>query len=130
MAEERGGSDGDEADSRPRHRWRFRLPPVRLPPVSLPPFVGERRLPVGGVGVLVVAALVDIGDAWVALSAGGPGRLLGSIAVLVIATLLAGRVGLLAGWEVIAVLLGAGRLTVIPSVVGVVLVRARWHGRG
>lgn len=111
-------------------RFEFRLPPLRIPSfdlgdveVSLP--VPDRITgdPLGGRGVLALAVLVDVVDAALLLGLSEQALLVRSVVLLGVAPVLVGRVGLLAGWESIAVVLGSAEATAVPSLTLLVLLR-------
>ncbi|UWG48837.1 hypothetical protein HSRCO_2575 [Halanaeroarchaeum sp. HSR-CO] len=119
----------------PDDDWRFgfRLPPFRLPEffpddfeVVLPVPGRFRGRPVGTRWVLAVALLVDLVDALLVLTVVGPALLARSFVVFVISLAVAGAVGLVAVWELVAVLIGYQALTLVPSVTVLVVVRARY----
>lgn len=112
-------------------RFGFRLPPFRLPAffpedfhVSLPVPGRVRGRPVGTGWVLVFALAVDVIDALLALSVAGPALLGRSFVVFVLSLSVADALGLLAVWELVAVLAGAPTPTAFPTVTFLVLVRA------
>ncbi|MGM0399104.1 MAG: hypothetical protein ACQEQY_08955 [Halobacteriota archaeon] len=114
-------------------RFGFRLPPFRLPEffpddfeVVLPVPGRARGRPVGTRWVLAVALLVDLVDALLALTVVGPALLARSFAVFVLSLAVASAVGLVAVWELVAVLSGHQLLTVVPSMTLLVVVRARY----
>lgn len=114
----------------------FRLPPFRLPEFFPPDY--QIRLPVPGLRpthridarTLLVACLVfDVVDAALALTVGAP--LVGvvrSTGGLILAGVFADVLGLLYGWELLAVLLGVPELTVVPTLTILLLVHARNSG--
>lgn len=116
-------------------RPRFWLPPIRLPPFFpedfelVFPLPGRRRGTRLGTGwVLVLAAVVDLFDVAVALTTSGPALFAGTAVAFLLAVVFAGGYGLVAMWEVLAVLAGVPAATVVPSVLVLTLVRA-WRGR-
>ena len=112
-------------------RFGFRLPPFRLPAffpndfeLSFPIPGRIRGRPVGTGWVLVFALLVDALDAVLALSVVGPALFARSFVVFVLAVVVADVVGLLAVWEVLAVLSGHAAITAFPSLTVLVVLRA------
>ena len=117
------------ADDDPR--FGFRLPPFRLPsffPEDFElvfPVPGRvRGRPLGTRWVLVFAILVDVVDAVLALTVTGPVLAGRSFVVFVLAVVVAKDLGLVAIWEVLAVLTGATTITIVPSVTVLVVARA------
>lgn len=114
-------------------RFTFRLPPFRLPsffPADFElvfPVPGRsRRRPVGARWVVVFAVVVDVLDAVLATTVGGPILVARSFAVFALAVAVARTVGLVAVWELVATLVGAASITAFPSVTVLLLVRARF----
>lgn len=130
MTENDGRTDEGETrdESAPSRGITFRLPPLRIPPLfpeSLRlrlPVPGFRRSHRVGIGwVLLVCLGFDLFDAGLALSVSGPVDLVRTVGGFVIALIVADWIGLLYLWEVLAVLLGYSSLTVIPTLLGLVL---------
>jgi hypothetical protein len=109
-----GRRDGDEDDS-----WNLSLPPVRLPRVvSLPfrlPELRRPRSPPTRRRLFAVALAVDAVDAALAFQVGPVGQYARSALVVLVALALFGRRGVLAAWEVIAVVVGVPAVGVAPT---------------
>lgn len=113
---------------------RFRLPPIRLPETAFPADL-RVRLPAPGTvrrdrlptrSVLVVALAFDALDAGLALAGVGPVLDWTRIAAgLGLAAALTGIYGSLYAWEAVAVALGAGWLTAVPSATLLLYARGR-----
>lgn len=115
-------------------RPRFWLPPIRLPPFFPEafelgfPLPGRRQGTRLGTGwVLVLAAVVDLLDAALVLTADGAALFAGTVVAFLFAVVFAGGYGLLAIWEVVAVLTGVPAATVVPTVLVLTVFRA-WYG--
>ena len=112
-------------------RFGFRLPPFRLPAffpddfeLSFPLPGRVRGRPVGSGWVLVFALLVDVLDVVLAMSVVGPVLVARSFVVFVFALVVADAMGLLAVWELLAVLSGYATITAVPSLTVLVVLRA------
>ena len=120
--------DDDAAD-----RLSFRLPPFRLPAFFPPDFELRFPVPVGPPArridartVLLACLVFDLVDGLLAVFVGssvvGAVRSLGGLAL---AAIVADLLGLVYGWELLAVLLGAPELTALPSLTVLLLAHAR-----
>lgn len=117
-------------------RFGFRLPPFRLP--AFFPETLELRLPVPGRPrgppvasgwVLGFALLIDVLDVVVLATVAGPELLARSFVVGVFGVVLAGGLGVVAVWELFAVLAGFAGLTAFPTVSILLVIRARRSNR-
>ncbi|MFW5938112.1 MAG: hypothetical protein ACOCSN_04135 [Halanaeroarchaeum sp.] len=115
-------------------RFGLRLPPFRLPAffpddfeLVFPVPGRPRGRPLGTRWVLIFAIVVDFVDAVLALTVSGPPLAARSFVAFVFAVIVANVPGLLAIWEVLAVLAGTPSLTVFPSVTVLVVLRAWWE---
>lgn len=112
-------------------RFGFRLPPFRLPAffpddfeLVFPVPGHDRGRPLGTRWVLVFAIVIDVVDAVLALAMSGPALAGRSFVVFVLAVVVAKNLGLVAIWEVLAVLTGATTITIAPSLTVLVVARA------
>ncbi|MFB6132532.1 MAG: hypothetical protein ABEJ44_03910 [Halanaeroarchaeum sp.] len=130
--DDRSTGETDRSITDDDRRFSFRLPPFRLPAffpadfeLVLPAPGQSRRRPVGARWVVAFALLVDVVDAMLAATVGGPALVARSFAVFGLAIAIARTVGLVTVWELVATLIGAATVTAFPSVTVLLLVRAR-----
>lgn len=107
----------------------FHLPPLRIPAFLPPAF--ELPIPGGPGGeppstarALAVGVAIDLVGGSIVLVADGLVVLATSLVTLVLSLLLAGWVGSVVTWELIATLAGGSPWTVFPSVTVAVAIRA------
>lgn len=129
VTDSRSGNEDTTDGSAETGGFTFRLPPIRLPPLfpdslrlrlPVPGFRRGRRVGTGW--VLLVCLGFDLFDGVLALSVSGPVGLVRTVGGVALAFIVADWIGLLYAWEVAAVLLGHASLTVVPSLVGLLLV--------
>lgn len=122
-------SSGDDASN----RLSLRLPPFRLPAFFPPDF--RLRVPIPGRlpsrrvsarTVLLACLTFDLVDALLAVVVGTPiVGVVRSVGGLLLAATVAELLGLVYGWELLAVLLGVPEVTVLPTLTILLLVHAR-----
>lgn len=109
-------------------RFSMSLPPIRLPPLfpdrlritlPIPGFRGGRELSSGW--ALIVVLGFDVLDAVLATAGTGPVHLVRTVGGTAIAVTVGSWLGLLYLWELVAVLVGPGWLTLFPTLSVVLL---------